>query len=47
MAHFDDFSPLRAHRTDVYGSLTVLERITKLHSSAKALNSGFGFVEND
>ncbi len=40
MAHFDDFSPLRAHRTEKCGSLAVLETIAKLHSSAKPLNSG-------
>ena len=38
MAHFDDFSPIRAHRTSLYGSLSVLERIAKLHSCAKPLS---------
>lgn len=35
MAHFDDFSALRTHRTAKYGSLTLLEIIAKLHSSTK------------
>jgi hypothetical protein len=38
MAHFDDFFPLRTHRTKKYGSLAVPERIAKLHSSAEALS---------
>jgi hypothetical protein len=40
MAHFDDFTPLRTHRTDMYGSFAVLVKIAKLHSSVASLNSG-------
>jgi hypothetical protein len=40
MAHFDDFSPIRTHRTLQYGSFAVLEIIAKLHTSTKPLNSG-------
>lgn len=40
MAHFNDFSPSRAHRTLPYGSLMVLEIIAELHSSEKPLNIG-------
>lgn len=40
MAHFDDFTPLRIHRTSLYGSFAVLARIAKLHSPVVSLNSG-------
>jgi hypothetical protein len=40
MAHFDDFSARSTHRTEQYGSFTVLKTIAKLHSSAPPLING-------
>lgn len=37
MAHFGSKSPLRTHRTFEYGSLTVLDFESKLHSCEKIL----------